>query len=83
MNVWQELAQEIMQIPVDDPKRGRKIQAMIKRFVHNEKASVYHRLYLCHRRRFTKGERHNEKTKYKNHYRMAKLPDDEVLTWDG
>lgn len=83
MNLWQELAQEIMNVPTDDPKRARKIQAMVKRFVHDQKASVYQRMSAYLKYNLSKGQRYDTRKKYQMHRHMSRLPDDEVLTWEG
>jgi hypothetical protein len=82
MNVWQELAQEIINIPVDDPKRSRKIQAIVKRFNHGEKASVYHRVYLFNRDQLSRTRCKVLRDKMKLHRSMQKMSDDDVITWD-
>lgn len=82
MNVWQEMAHQIAALD-GDPKRIRKIQAIVKRFVHDEKASVYHRTYLHYKHQLSRHCRYDLRTKFLQHRRMSILPDDEVLTWEG
>lgn len=83
MNIWQDLAHEIMQIPVDDPLRGRKIQAMVKRFVHEAKGSIYQRTHAYLKYNLSRHQKYDLRKKYQMHRRMSLLPDDEVLTWEG
>lgn len=82
MNMWQEMAHQIVALD-GDPQRIRKIQGIVKRFVHGEKSSVYHRTYLHYRHQLSRTCKLQLQMKYKQHQHMAQLPDEKVLTWEG
>lgn len=82
------------------PEQQFRVSAKIKRHIHSEKASVYHRQFLYSQGRgiYDRTDPENpvlvdrepakdpymnkiSEEKYKSHMEMAKLPDEEVITW--
>lgn len=83
------------------PEQQFRVSAKIKRHVHSQKCSVFHRYFMYSQGAaiFDRTDPDNIKVighepvphpwlsnilemKYKQHKELAKLPDEEVITWD-
>jgi hypothetical protein len=80
LNHYETVAKEIIDLDPKDPNYFRTVQAKIKRFVHEEKYSLMHRIALA-------GKGNPEfalkmvESKRDGHEKMMKMSDDELITW--
>ena len=59
-----------------------RVQALIKRLIHHEKASVYGRVVVYGKDDPDHTINIFAKTQLETHTKMAMLPDEEIISWD-
>lgn len=80
MNLYESVAQEIIDLDRNDPKYFRNVQAKIKRFVHAEKFSLMQRIAEYGKDSPEYGMK-VVTSKRDSHKKMMNMSDDEMITW--